>query len=112
MLTLRFVVHLAWNAPASRPRAHGRPSPVASEWHDPLEYEGISSTPGHTSLPQPPINRVPIEILCRVFAAFFKSSSSMRSPSQLAHHHNNLTLFKITAVCKHWRYHWGQGVMY
>ena len=56
-----------------------------------------------TSHPQPLINRIPVEILCRVFTATFKPSSPTNTPSYLPPHDKNLTLLKVTAVCRHWR---------
>jgi len=71
--------------------------------------EGVGLTLDHSSQPQALINRVPVEVLCRVFTAVLKSrsspspSSSSHNPSHLAPHHKNLVLLKITAVCQYWR---------
>ena len=58
----------------------------------------------HTSHPHSPIERVPVELLCKFFTIALSSSSPSRIPSHLAPYHKNLVLLKITAVCRHWRF--------
>ena len=51
----------------------------------------------------PPVNKFPVEILCKIFSNALRFSPSSILPSQFALHQANLVLLNITAVCSHWR---------
>ena len=50
-----------------------------------------------------PINNIPAEIICKVFSDVLRFPRPSTTPSHLGHHHKNLVLLKLTAVCRHWR---------
>ena len=50
-----------------------------------------------------PIDRLPTEILCRIFSTAAEFLHTAYDPSYLPPHCANLVLLKITAVCQHWR---------
>jgi len=50
-----------------------------------------------------PIDKLPLEILCRVFFNAAEFPYTTFEPSHLRPHRTNLILLKVTAVCKRWR---------
>ena len=50
-----------------------------------------------------PIDKLPTEILCKIFFNATKFLYTIFDPTYLSPHRTNSTLLKITAVCKHWR---------
>ena len=60
------------------------------------------STSNVPSLVEPPINKPPTEILCKIFSDVLKLSLSLDG-SYLGPHRKNSELLKLTAVCKRWR---------
>ena len=55
------------------------------------------------SRPESPIDRVPVEILCRIFLALLHSPLSRFAPPNLGQYTRNMVLSKIIAVCRRWR---------
>ena len=51
----------------------------------------------------PPINNVPVEILCKIFSDALRFPPSSLVSSHLALHRSNIALLNLTAVCRYWR---------
>ena len=90
-------------APHGATRSAGKHAFVrARQWVSCAFHEMAVATSDNSSLVESLINKIPVEVLCKIFSETL-ASSPPSGASHIGLHRKNMELLKLTAVCKHWR---------